>query len=74
MGKGFPPIAVLPEKRHEYISILFQSTHDPNVLADFRKFRSPALENLLKECWRKVYEMVEDAKKCQQERDRKKTS
>ena len=71
---GFPPIAVLPEKRHEYITILFKSTHDPNVLADFRNFCSPEFENLLKECWRKVYAMVEDAKRCQQDRDRKKSS
>lgn len=71
---GFPPIAVLPEKRHEYISILFRATHHPDVLADFRNFRSTELENLLKECWGKIYDMVEDAKRCQQERDRKKSS
>ena len=69
---GFPPIAILPEKRHEYISILFKSTHDPEVLADFGKFRSPELERFLKICWQKVYDMVEEAKKCQRDRDKEK--
>ena len=68
---GFPPIAILPEKRHEYISILFESTHDPAILNDFNSFRSEKFASLLIECWRKIYAMVEDARKCQQERDRK---
>lgn len=71
---GFPPIAILPEKRHEYISILFKSTHDPEVLTDFGKFRSPELERFLKICWQKIYDMVEEAKKCQRERDKGKST
>ena len=68
---GFPPIAIPPEKRHEYISILFKSTHDPSILEDFSKFRSPDFESFLKDCWKKVYQMVEDAEKIQRERNLK---
>ena len=71
---GFPPIAIAPEKRHEYISILFKSTHNPAILKDFSKFQAPDFEIFLKSCWKSVYEIVEEAKKVQQERNCKRCS
>ncbi len=71
---GFPPIAIAPEMRHEYISIMFKSTHDPAILKDFSKFESPDFEKFLKTCWEKVYQMVEEAQRIQQERNGKKQS
>ena len=68
---GFPPIAIPPEKRYEYISILSNMTHDPAVFEDFSKFQSSDFEAFLKTCWKSVYEIVDEARKFQQERKQK---
>ena len=68
---GFPPIAIPPEKRHEYITILHKTTHDAGILKDFSTFHSPAFEVFLKSCWQSVYDIVEEARKVQQERNKK---
>jgi len=71
---GFPPIAIAPEKRHEYITILYKITHDPEILKDFSAFHSPSFEIFLKRCWQNVYDIVEEARKIQQERNKKRCS
>ena len=68
---GFPPIAIPPEKRHEYITILHKITHDAGIFKDFSAFHSPAFEVFLKSCWQSVYDIVEEARKVQQERKKK---
>jgi len=68
---GFPPIAIDPKKRQEYISILSKSTHDPAILKDFSKFQAPDFEIFLRACWENVYKIVDGARKIQQERNTK---